>query len=121
MSEPELNSVSPIKGENRCCSSSVNEDVQTAFIVNEYTSGGLMPTKLTLKINSLLIKRAKLYAKQHGKSVSKIVSDYFSLWNQEIEFKKPSLPPITRSLRRVIEGADVTEEVYIKYLEDKYL
>lgn len=80
-----------------------------------------MSTKLTLRMNSLMIKQAKLYAKQHGKSVSQIVSDYFSLLNQKIEFKKTSLPPLTRSLRGVIKGADVTEEVYKKHLEDKYL
>jgi hypothetical protein len=76
--------------------------------------------KLTLRVEQSLIKRAKLYAKKHGKSVSQIVSDYFSLLNQNAELKK-SLPPLTRSLRGVLKGSEVSEDDYKKHLEDKYL
>lgn len=81
-----------------------------------------MTTKLTLRINPLLIKRAKGYAKRHGKSVSQIVGDYFLLLNhvKKSEEKISSLP-ITRSLRGVLKGVNLSEMDYKKHLEKKYL
>ena len=37
-----------------------------------------MHSKLTLRLDSQLIRRAKVYAKRSGKSVSSIVADYFT-------------------------------------------
>ena len=81
-----------------------------------------MATKLTLRMSPLLINRAKVYAKKHGKSVSQIVGDYFSLLNHKIVESKirPSLP-LTNSLRGVLKGINISEKDYKKHLEDKYL
>lgn len=80
-----------------------------------------MSTKLTLRMNPLLIKRAKAYAKRRGMSVSQIVGDYFSLLNQQVKSEIATSLPLTRSLRGVLKGAEVSEEEYKKHLEDKYL
>ena len=38
-----------------------------------------MQTKLTLRVDEKLVKKAKAYAKKTGKSVSQLVAEYFSL------------------------------------------
>ena len=81
-----------------------------------------MQTKLTLRVNLLLIKRAKSYAKQHGKSVSQIVGDYFALLNHAADLSKSiSDLPTTKSLRGSLKGMSISEKNYKHYLEKKYL
>lgn len=92
-----------------------------------------MQTKLTLRLEDQLIVEAKRYSKQHGKSLSQLVSDYFlnlkqrdtDLPNQHqtarINSKSPTTPPITSALRGVLGSAPVDEADYHQYLEDKYL
>ena len=81
-----------------------------------------MSTKLTLRISPLLIKRAKIYAKKHGKSVSQIVGDYFVLLNHVTHSEETaSTLPITKSLRGVLKETKLTEKEYKNYLEKKYL
>jgi len=80
-----------------------------------------MTTKLTLRLSPLLIKRAKVYAKKHGKSVSQIVGDYFSLLSQSAATKRMAPLPLTQSLRGVLKESHVSDKDYKKYLEDKYL
>ena len=80
-----------------------------------------MKSKLTLRLDDSLIRRAKKHAKQKGTSVSQMVADYFSL----IETGQPStdrgLPPITDSLTGILKNQEVQEEDYKKHLEEKYL
>lgn len=78
-------------------------------------------TKLTLRIDAALIKRAKAYSKKTGKSISQIVADYFAFLNGKFGQKIPPLPPVTRSLKGLLRGAKITEEDYKKHLKDKYL
>ena len=82
----------------------------------------VMSLKLTLRIDPLLIQQAKDYAKQHNRSVSQIVSDYFSLLHTQIKktIASPSLP-ISHSLRGVLKKTDLNQQDYQQYLEDKYL
>ena len=79
-----------------------------------------MNTKLTLRVDSLLIKQAKIYAKQHGKSVSQMVGDYFSLLNATNNQTSPVLP-LTASLRGVLKNTSLSEQDYKSYLDEKYL
>ncbi|GAB6042481.1 DUF6364 family protein [Endothiovibrio diazotrophicus] len=76
-----------------------------------------MQSKLTLRLDESLIRQAKVYAKQHDKSLSQVVSDYFQLLTKGVE--SPGVPPITQSLIGVIK--DVDEEDYERHLEEKYL
>ncbi|PHQ80330.1 MAG: antitoxin [Coxiella sp. (in: Bacteria)] len=78
-------------------------------------------TKLTLRIDEELIKRAKRYSKASGKSVSSIVADYFALLGVEAVNSEDELPDIVRSLIGVIKANDIDEDDYRKHLEDKYL
>ena len=76
-----------------------------------------MHTKLTLRLDEDLIRRAKVFASSNGKSVSQVVADYFALLGREAG--DVPITPAVRSLRGVLWGADVDD--YHGYLEDKYL
>ncbi len=78
-----------------------------------------MQTKLTLRLEETLIKQAKSYARQHDKSLSQIVSDYFQMLSRKTQ--NSNIPPITQSLIGILESQDVDIEDYKKHLEDKYL
>jgi len=78
-----------------------------------------MQTKLTLRLEETLIQQAKNYAKQHDKSLSQIVSDYFQLLTHAT--KNTTLPPLTQSLVGVLESKNVETDDYKKHLENKYL
>jgi len=81
-----------------------------------------MYTKLTLRIEEPLIIAAKKYSKQHGKSVSQLISDYLTLITHTTSLKKEDreLPPLTRSLKGILHGKKIKESDYKKYLKDKY-
>ena len=76
-----------------------------------------MQSKLTLRLDDSLIRQAKAYAKQHDKSLSQVVADYFKLLTKEIE--NPEVPPITQSLIGVIKDVDVDVDDYKRHLEEK--
>jgi hypothetical protein len=78
-----------------------------------------MQTKLTLRLESDLIEQAKRQAKREGKSLSQMVADYFSIFNDKSS--KPEIAPITQSLIGVIKDNNVEEIDYKKHLEEKYL
>lgn len=80
-----------------------------------------MQTKLTLRIDERLIERAKSHAQKTGKSVSKMVEDYFELLPKQEESEARALTPIVSSLLGVLKNANVDEEDYRKHLEEKYL
>lgn len=77
-------------------------------------------TKLTLRIDDELVQRAKEVAREREVSVSRLVADYFSVLGRQRE-PELDLPPITASLHGIAAGADVDEEDYRLYLEQKYL
>lgn len=78
-----------------------------------------MHTKLTLRIEEDLIERAKSYARESGKSLSQLVSDYLELLPQPERHRKKPMTPIVRSLRGVLTGSGVDEEDYRQYLAEK--
>ena len=78
-----------------------------------------MQTKLTLRLEDSLIKQAKSYAKQHDKSLSQVVADYFQILTQQS--KKPATSPITKSLIGVLDSSNIDEKDYKKHLEEKFL
>jgi hypothetical protein len=80
-----------------------------------------MQTKLTLRLDDELIDRAKSYAQQRGRSVSQLVADYFELLPGGAVEDEASLTPMVRSLLGVLRGAEIGEEDYRRYLEEKYL
>ncbi len=80
-----------------------------------------MQTKLTLRLEDELIKKAKILARQRGKSVSKLVSEYFTYITTKELKSESDLPPVVKSLYGSLVNTDVKESDYKKYLEGKYL
>jgi len=80
-----------------------------------------MQTKLTLRLEDELIEKTKVLARRRGKSVSKLVSEYFNYITSK-EFKSDTdLPPVVKALYGSLAKTDVKESDYKKYLEGKYL
>ena len=80
-----------------------------------------MYTKLTLRVEANVVQRAKSFAKKAGKSVSRVVADYFTVLERpQTRDKTLSLPPLVRSLKGSLRRARVDEKDYRRYLEHKY-
>ena len=92
-----------------------------------------METKLTLRLDDMLIKQAKAHAEKSGKSVSRLVADFFAAIEpagsaagltgsaaaaQEVR----ALPPITRSLLGIVLEHSVIDDKrgYRTRLDEKY-
>lgn len=78
-----------------------------------------MASKLTLRLDEELIRRAKEHSRRTGRSVSRIVADYFAALGEAPGEAK--LPPVVSSLKGALRGADVDEEDYRRHLEERYL
>lgn len=79
-----------------------------------------MNTKLTLRLDQELVRRAKSLAKQRGKSVSQMVAEYFQLLGRA-RVSDEDLNPTVQSLKGVLRGKGVEKRDYQKHLEDKFL
>lgn len=79
-----------------------------------------MQTKLTLRLEENLVRRAKSYARRKGTSLSKIVADYFQFLESSKMEEKRKAAPITSSLRGLLRNAGVDGKDYKKYLEEKH-
>ncbi len=77
-----------------------------------------MNTKLTLRLDDELIGRAKRHSAKSGKSVSKLVSDYFSLI--DADSSPAEVTPRVHSLRGVLAGSGLDERDYRRHLEEKH-
>jgi replicative DNA helicase len=80
-----------------------------------------MGTKLTLRLEEDLIRRAKRYSQRHGKSLSKLVADYFAVLDGGAEPAARHLPPVTRSLKGAAAGQRIKLEDYRQHLRSKHL
>ena len=80
-----------------------------------------MQSKLTLRVEDAVIRKAKLLAKKRGTSVSRIFGDFIS--SQTEDLPGEDLPPLTSSMLGVVRKGDSTvkKDDYRKYLEEKYL
>ena len=78
-----------------------------------------MNTKLTLRLDDKLIASAKRHSAESGKSVSQLVSDFFTLIDaQDADVE---VTPRVRSLRGVLAGSGLDERDYRRHLEEKHL
>jgi len=80
-----------------------------------------MNTKLTLRLDDHLIESAKEYSAKTGKSVSKIVSDFFVIIKNEKLNKSCSITPTVKSLKGVLKHFEFSEKDYKNHIEEKYL
>lgn len=78
-----------------------------------------MNTKLTLRLDEDLIRAAKEHSERSGRSVSRLVADFFAL----IEADNPpptQTTPRVRSLVGALSGATVDERDHRRHLEEKH-
>ena len=80
-----------------------------------------MKSKLTLRLEEDLIKRAKQKAKQRETSISQMVADYFALIDLESQNTEQKLPPSTVSLSGILKNSSINEDDYKSYLDKKHL
>jgi len=79
-------------------------------------------TKLTLRMDEHLIHTAKSIAGQQGKSLSRMVADYFTLLAKKDDHSvKTDLPPHVKALSGALKGAAINEKDHKKHLERKHL
>lgn len=83
-----------------------------------------MNVKLTLRMDEQLIKSAKRYSGKTGKSVSRLVEDYFAFIAAEegatFTAAPTELTPRVRSLLGALRGAEVSQKDYRDHLEKKH-
>jgi len=80
-----------------------------------------MNSKLTLKLNSSVIARAKSYAKKRNTSLSKMIESYLDSVTQP-EKNDYKITPLVKSLSGVIELPSDYDyrKGYTDYLDQKY-
>ena len=79
-----------------------------------------MNTKLTLRMDEAIVRKAKIEAKRRGKSVSRMVAEFIESIGLEQNSEKV-LPPTTASLVGILKGKEISEEDYKTHLREKYL
>jgi hypothetical protein len=79
-----------------------------------------MQTKLTLRLDEKLIRRAKNYAHRNGKSVSELVAELFLRLDASDSPSQRELTPVVRRLAGSLAGSSVNTADYRKHLEDKF-
>ena len=79
-----------------------------------------MDAKLTLKLNERIIRQAKLYAKQHNTSLSKMIENYLQAVTTN-KTQRIKISPLVKSLTGVIdlEKKDYKKD-YTDFLSQKY-
>ncbi|MBT7068274.1 MAG: antitoxin [Verrucomicrobia bacterium] len=78
-----------------------------------------MNTKLTLRMDDVLVHQAKTQAAQRGKSVSQMFSE-FVLSLGLGRRAAPSLPPVTGSLLGIMKSHPLSEDDYQQHLQEKH-
>jgi len=79
-----------------------------------------MQTKLTLRLDERVVRKAKRYSKKTGKSLSKLVSDYFAAIDAGDGGEESEVTPRVRSLFGALAESNVSEENYRRHLEEKH-
>jgi hypothetical protein len=82
-----------------------------------------MDAKLTLSIDKDVVRRAKVYAKSNGRSLSDLVENYLKLLTKNTSVKDSEYTPRVKSLLGCItlpEDFDYKKEI-ADYLTKKYL
>ena len=77
-----------------------------------------MNTKLTLRLDDKLIASAKRHSAESGKSISRLVADFFALI--DTQDRDVEITPRVRALRGVLAGSGLDENDYRRHLEEKY-
>ena len=79
-----------------------------------------MSSKLTLSVNESVVRRAKQYARAHGKSLSKAIEQYLSYLTQD----QAPTTEVTDEVARLSDSLSpslVERDIKYEYLTEKYL
>jgi len=79
-----------------------------------------MQTKLTLRMDDDLVRRAKAYARRSGRSVSALVADFFAQLGRRTAGDQAELTPTVRSLLGALGDGSGDERDYRRHLEEKH-
>ena len=81
-----------------------------------------MNTKLTLQIDDQVIKSAKVFAKDHHTSLSRLAENYFKMLTQREKKQPARIPGIVGELAGILKNKEIdySKENYVDYLEKKY-
>ncbi len=79
-----------------------------------------MQTKLTLRLEDELIRKAKKFSKITGKSVSMIVADYFEKLDAPPPEEIQGITPKVAALRGILKRTGAEEEHYCRHLAEKH-
>lgn len=80
-----------------------------------------MQTKLTLRLDSELIEKAKTYAQATGRSVSQLVSDYFAVLESSSQpAPRTTVPDLVASLHGCLTPSNHDVADYDSYRDHKY-
>lgn len=79
-----------------------------------------MQTKLTLRMDDELVEAAKAEAGRRGKSVSRMVGEFFGSLSASPRADERH-PPVTASLIGILKGREVSEKDYRRHLRARHL
>jgi hypothetical protein len=71
-----------------------------------------MNTKLTLRMDENVVRKAKIEAKRRGKSVSRMVAEFVESIGSRPELEKV-VPPTTASLIGILKGKAISEDALL--------
>jgi glutamate synthase domain-containing protein 3 len=78
-----------------------------------------MNTKLTLNIDKEIIEEAKIYAKSHQVSLSKLIENYLNSLTRQTK-KQSSVSLLVESLTGIIPNDYDEKKDYRNYIDQKY-
>ena len=78
-----------------------------------------MSTKLTLNLDKEIINEAKIYAKSHSVSLSKLIENYLNSLTQKSK-EKSSVSALVESLTVIIPNDYEERDDYRNYIDKKY-
>lgn len=82
-----------------------------------------MDNKLTLKLDNLVIEKAKLYARQKNTSLSKLIEAYLEYLTTSGKKESPEITPLVKSLSALIDAPKTVDfkKEYKSHLIKKYV
>lgn len=92
----------------------------TAVLLPFYAYGTTMTSKLTLSINQSIVARAKRYAREQGKSLSKVIEQYLTYLTQD-EQTPVDVTQKVANLSDTLPASLVEGDWKHEYLAAKYL
>lgn len=78
-----------------------------------------MKTKLTLNLDKEIINEAKIYAKSHSVSLSKLIENYLNSITQKSK-EKSSVSALVESLTGIIPNDYEGRDDYRNYIDKKF-